>query len=330
MFRWTSDARVQIKSGRAGSQEEPYDEFEFSVQRVRSLIDWEPTASPDGAEWEQVERAAPQFRGGMMVNTTMVNAMAGGTVIRIALCREAFEFVQRWTAADRKTLSGLERKALAAEAGLLCCSLRGAKTNQAVVNRLSGFFPGRREQPLSAAAEEPAAEEPAAAEEVAQEQQEQTRLLLSDLRRLWDTDRPMVGTPGTDDVLEKAYRSLSGLLEQAGLSDTRCHARLTLELRMHCVLRHLDQLGEEGATRAKKALAEQFPEGVASDAQCKRMRAELVKAPHSPPLCPAPDGAMGDTPAQKNESARQLDGTAGRSNGNRTDWAFRMGRASVR
>ena len=39
---------------------------------------------------------------------------------------------------------------------------------------------------------------------------------------------------------------------------------------------------------------------------------------------------MGVTPARKNDSARPFDGTAGRSNGNRTDWAFRGGRASVR
>ena len=36
---------------------------------------------------------------------------------------------------------------------------------------------------------------------------------------------------------------------------------------------------------------------------------------------------MGAIPARKNDSARPFDGTAGRSNGNRTDWAFRSGRA---
>ena len=38
---------------------------------------------------------------------------------------------------------------------------------------------------------------------------------------------------------------------------------------------------------------------------------------------------MGAIPARKNDSARPFDGTAGRSNGNRTDWASRSGWASV-
>ena len=39
---------------------------------------------------------------------------------------------------------------------------------------------------------------------------------------------------------------------------------------------------------------------------------------------------MGAIPARKNDIARPSDGTADRSNGNRTGWAFRSGRASVR
>ena len=292
-LRYTSDAQIKLRSGVV----QPFDQFDFHLGSLLSLVDWHPPGRPASAMWRHEEWATPsEFRGGAVLNVSERSS----TKVQIALRSDQFEFLQRWVAADRETLHGpMSMEALAAEAKLLCCSLRGkgASSKARAVARLDGFFSSRRERrhqrALAAAEATAGAEAEAAAEATAgaeaeavaaaeaagdagpgvqavnEEAVEQTSLLLSNLKMLCDMDETAQPPDRLLHLLRGAIRSLVGLMHDAGSRLEDCHGpvqKLVSELRIRCVLTHLrGKLGNTAAKNAEKESKAQFPEGETHD-----------------------------------------------------------------
>ena len=118
----------------------------------------------------------------------------------------------------------------------------------------------------------------------------QLRQDLYNLKHLEDKQQE----PGGAAVLEQAVGWLDGLMREAGLEADQTLTGIKLEMRTHCVLRHITpphQLGKAAAKNGKKALEKQFPERDSEGGSKSRAASvrPYIHLSHSCLLCSAVD-----------------------------------------